>query len=63
MGAVSHQNFRLLGGCPADEQPVRDLAGDYETWLEQGLDIVPEADHDAVSGKTAAAFHGIDISS
>lgn len=41
----------------------RDLADDHRTRLIQGLDIVPEADHDVVSGGTASTFYGIEITS
>jgi L-fuconolactonase len=40
--------------------PVVNLVSDYQAWLDQCLDIVPAAHHDAVFGGNAARFYHLD---
>lgn len=48
---------RVLWGS---DWPVLNLAGSYEGWLRQCLDLVPPADHDAVFGGNAISFYKLD---
>lgn len=48
---------RVLWGS---DWPVLNLAGSYEGWLRQCLDLVPPAHHDAVFGANAVSFYKLD---